>query len=82
MGDYMASDAGVVTNSLIPGPDARPPLVSYSDADENGCITITYSEFVQNIYAPTDAGFHTLQFPLNPGLREISPVGARDFWVA
>lgn len=58
-------------NNLIAG--GRKSMRVRGRMDETQTITISHSEYLQDIYGPSSSGFSVLGFQLNPGLVERFP---------
>ena len=80
-GAYMAQNA-LVAGTPADYLDHGVAMSSVGSNDEQGAITITHREYVQDLYAPGTVGgpavaFSNLSFPLNPGLQQSFTFGSQ-----
>lgn len=63
--------AAATDNSLILG--GQPGMKFSGMHDETSGLTVSHTEFVSDVFAPSNSAFSVNAYPLNPGLQEIFP---------
>jgi len=58
-------------NSLIAG--GQPGMKFSGAGDETSGLTVSHTEFIGDVYAPSTSSWNVTNYPLNPGLQEVFP---------